>query len=240
MPDNITVDKVLKHDIYAKGNVNAYDGTFTNIKKTFTNGQRIGNVWSWIIRDGEVWYMMYLTPSDYNNFIGTYIKHDAAKIALPDLPGILEEIQKEKEQEDINKNGMLAHLAKKYAPWIVGGVVVAIAAPTLLNAGRKNINGMTSDQQNLAGIAVTAVAVYLLTRKKRKAGDLIIGDPYGGQFLDDEGNDITQGTNSTGNNKLEVVSVPAGSGNVNKLIEYIGPFEVAYKQPSNGIIAGMH
>ena len=235
MPDNIAVDKVVGHDIYAKATVDAYDGTFKNVKKVFTNGQLIGNVWSWVIHDGEVWYAFYLTPYDYNNFNGTYVKHDASKISLPDLPGILQEIQDKEDAEKRERLGTIAYYIEKYAPWIVGGVVVAVAAPAILNSGKRNVGAMTEDKKNLIGIAATGVLIYFLTKKKKPA-DIIIGDPYDGQFPDPITGELppTNQNESTNNNPGTVVVSPP-----QQLIQYVGPFAVSYKQ-SGGLIAGTH
>ena len=58
----ITADKLVNHDLYAKANVNALDSTFKNIAQSFTAGQRIGNIYSWIQgADGSIYYMIYLS-----------------------------------------------------------------------------------------------------------------------------------------------------------------------------------
>ena len=47
----VTADKLVNHDLYAKGNVEALDFTFKNVAKTITAGQRIGKQWTNILYD---------------------------------------------------------------------------------------------------------------------------------------------------------------------------------------------
>ncbi len=240
MPDTITVDKVLGHDLYAAANVNAYGSDLTTVKKTYSPGQLIGNVYSWIVKDGEVWYEYFLTPYDYNNFNGTFIKHDAAKLSLPDMPGILEEIAAKADQEKRERLGTIPYYIEKYMPWIVGGVVVAVAAPALLKSSNKNVSGMTEDQKNISGLLITAGVIYILSKKKKPA-DLIIGDPYDGKYLDDQGNDITLHTTAatgSGQGTMSVATGEAGGGAM--LIDHIGAFPVIYKQQGSGLISGAY
>ena len=68
----ITADKVVNQSIYAKGTVVAYDGTLKNKVATFSNGQLIGKVYSWITAtDGNIYWLVYLSPSDIKFFSST-------------------------------------------------------------------------------------------------------------------------------------------------------------------------
>jgi hypothetical protein len=232
MPDKLTVDKILNHNLYAKGSINAYNTPNGTVKKTFNSGELIGSVWSWVVRDGDIWYMFYLTPNDYSNFISTWVK-DQPNLYLPDAPQILQEIQDKKEQEDIAQNGIVAHLLKKYAPWIVGGVVVAIAAPTLLQSNNKKVNGMTEDQKNLAGLVGTAALIFFLTRKKVHGDTPIVGDPYDGTFPDPVTGELPPITHTDNTGTTNTVTSGAA-----QYINFIGPFPVSYK-PS-GLVSGAH
>ena len=73
---NITADKVVNHLMYAKNNVNAYEPGGKIVVKTFSPGQLIGNVYSYIEIGNDLYWMFYLTPADYNNFNAVYVKHD--------------------------------------------------------------------------------------------------------------------------------------------------------------------
>jgi hypothetical protein len=230
MPDTITADRVLGHNIYAKGSVTGYSYDLKTPKKTWSNGQLIGKVDSWYVSpEGNMYWTVYLNNNDYNTGYSTYIPHDGSKLSLPDLPGILDDIQRKADEEKKERLGTVAYYIEKYAPWIVGGVVVAVAAPVLFNAGRKNVSGMTQDQKNMAGIAGTALVIFLLTKKKKPAGIEI--EHFPGEFPDPNTGKLP-GQMSTGSEMVEVISGP-------QLIEYVGPFPVTYKKGA-GIISGCY
>lgn len=93
---------------------------------------------------------------------------------------------------------------------------------------------MTPDQKNLLGMAAVGVVIYLLTKKKKPA-DIIIGEPYDGQFPDPvTGLFPGQQSDSTGSNGSGQIVYSSGGG---QMIKYVGPFEVLYDQPS-GYMAG--
>jgi hypothetical protein len=128
---NITADKIIGHDIYAGGSIQALDKNFKP-GKAFTSGQKIGNVYSWIEQPGgALYWMVYETDQDYNNFNPIYIKHEPGKVLCPDLPGIIAEINRKKEAQAIDEKGALAYYAGKYLPWIIGAVALAIILPSL-------------------------------------------------------------------------------------------------------------
>lgn len=131
---SVTVDKLVNHNLYAKGTVKALDSTFKNVAKTFTAGQLIGNIYSWIQGSTGIYYMVYLTKADYDNFNPVYILHDASVLNVPDLPDILNQIEAEKKQAQIDKVGVVQYYLDTYLPYIVGAIVVAIVLPKILKA----------------------------------------------------------------------------------------------------------
>jgi hypothetical protein len=170
--------------------------------------------------------------------IPTWVK-DQPGLYLPDAPQILQQIQEKADQEKRDRLGVIPYYIEKYMPWIVGGVVVAVAAPALLKSSNKNVSGMSEDQKNLLGLGGTALLIYFLTKKKR-SGSLEIGDPYDGKFEDDAGNDITIHTDSTNvpGGNTGTVNAPAGQ---QMLIDHIGVFPVVYRnQQSGGLISGAY
>lgn len=103
---------------------------------------------------------------------------------------------------------------------------------------------MSPNDKNLLALAAVGIVIYIATRKKRKAGDLIIGDPYDGEFLDDHGNVIPK-VKTTANNQplLSFQDTGATQGQQQQggmLINYVGPFEVQYKTGSGNLISGMY
>lgn len=128
---NITADKIIGQDIYSKGNVQALNKNFKP-GKVFSKGQKIGNVYSYIENnDGDLYWMIYETQLDYANFNPIYVKHISGLVEIPALPGIIEELKRKKEAEELEKSGPVAFYIKKYLPYIVAAAVVAIVLPAL-------------------------------------------------------------------------------------------------------------
>ena len=128
---NIAADKIIGQDIFALANVQALNKNFKP-GKIFTKGQKIGNVYSYIENnDGALYWMIYETQSDYTNFNPIYVKHITGMIDCPALPGIIAEMERKKEAEELAQRGPVAYYLKKYLPYIVAAVVVAIVLPGL-------------------------------------------------------------------------------------------------------------
>jgi hypothetical protein len=132
--DTVNISKLINHDLYAKGNVNGYDSTLKTVTKTFRSGNYIGKIYSYIVRDGNIYYMLYLSDYDYNNFKPTFILHDPAIIDVPDLREILQQIKNEKETAAIKEQGAVQYYTSKYLPYLIGAIVLAIALPTIIKS----------------------------------------------------------------------------------------------------------
>jgi hypothetical protein len=131
----ISADKIVYHDLYASGNVNGYSlpNNSSHIIHTYKAGDKIGNVFSYVqATDGNVYWMVYANDNDFANFIPTYIKHDGTVLNVPDLPGIIQQIQDELQKQQIAQKGVVIYYLDKYLPYIVGGIVIAIALPAIL------------------------------------------------------------------------------------------------------------
>ena len=134
----VTADLIVNHGLYAKSNVDALDTTFKNIAKSFSPGEYIGNVYSWIQgNDGSIYWMIYLTPQDYNNFNPVYVKHIPGNLSVPDLPAILQKLDDERKSAEIAKNGVVSYYIGKYLPYIVGAAVIAIIFPSVVKGLKK-------------------------------------------------------------------------------------------------------
>jgi hypothetical protein len=134
---NVTVDKIVNHDLYANGNVSAFDSSLKTVVATFSAGQRIGNIYSWIERNGQLYYLIYLSKSDYDNFNPSFVMHDPSKLSVPDLPNILQQIADQKRAAEIEKKGLIPYYVETYLPYIIGAVVIAIALPTIVKTIKK-------------------------------------------------------------------------------------------------------
>ena len=219
----ITADKVVNQSIYAKGTVVAYDGTLKNKVATFSNGQLIGKVYSWITAtDGNIYWLVYLSPSDYTNFNAAYVKQ-SSNISLPALPGILEQIQLDQDKKKRDQLGTIPFYIEKYAPYLIGAVVIAVALPSLTQSlANKKVGNMNKQNEDLLTVGAAAVGIYLLTRKKR-TGSVIVHPLDPGEYVPDE---IQSNSNTTATN---VATVDPYYNNQQR-IQTIGIFPVIYEQ----------
>ena len=128
---SIAADKIIGQDIYALGNVQALNKNFQP-GRTFSKGQKIGTVYSYIENnDGDLFWMLYDTPNDFQNFNPIYVKHIKGLIDCPALPGIIAEIERKKQEQIIQEKGALRYYIEKYLPFIVAAVAIAIVVPAL-------------------------------------------------------------------------------------------------------------
>lgn len=172
MGANITADQIVNHNLVAKGTVNGYNLPGGTVTQTFAQGATIGNVYSYITdTNGNVWWMFYATPQDYDNQNPFYVKHDANLLDCPDLPGIMAQIAAAAEAAAIAQQGAIPYYLDKYLPWIVGGVVAAFVLPSLLKS--KNVSGMEKKNKNMLLIGGAAVVAYLLFIKKSTAATTV-------------------------------------------------------------------
>lgn len=128
---SIEADKIIGYDIYAKGSIQALDKKLQP-GKTFSAGMKIGNVYSYIDKiTGELYWMIYQTENDYNNFNPIYVKHTTGLLEVPELPGIIAELERKREQQAIEEQGAIQYYVKKYLPYIVVAIALAILIPSL-------------------------------------------------------------------------------------------------------------
>jgi len=195
MPPTITADLALDHALYAKAPVNKYKADLKTIKSTITTGGYIGKIYSWYIDNtGRLWWVFYDTPYDYANFNGSYVLHDGSKLSLPDLPGILQKIAEEREAKKKQDMGLISYYVEKYAPWLIGAGVVAIALPTVIGSAKAAVKrpAMSGMKKNDVGVAAvllfgTGILMAATSKKKKKPADIIISYPKDrGAFLTDE------------------------------------------------------
>jgi hypothetical protein len=130
----ITADLVVHHDLYAKTNVNGYDASLSRVKQTFTAGQLIGNIYSYIQSGSNVYWLVYVNSQDFANQNPTYILHETGKLDVPDLPNIVQAIADKQKQDQIDKVGIVQYYLDNYLPYIVGAIVVAIVLPKIIKS----------------------------------------------------------------------------------------------------------
>jgi len=127
----ITADKVIGKNLYSKGAVDLVSLPGGKVIKTIQSGGLLGNVYSYIVSNGIVYWQFYDT-----NKQPFYAKQDS-NVSFPGLDEVLKQIQSEAVANEIKEKGALNYYLQKYLPWLVGGVVVALVLPVLLKS-KKN------------------------------------------------------------------------------------------------------
>jgi len=162
----VPLGKLINTPIYANGNTYGYDYTYNNVKYNFKNGSYIGVLYSWTTDNkGNVYMMFYIKPEDYSMFEATYVPLNN-KINAPDLPAIKDQIKQEQEQ---NKPLVQQYL-DKYLPYIVGGIVVWLALPTITNE-LKNIKTKkigATQSNSLLTLVLIGGAYYVISKQQKQ------------------------------------------------------------------------
>jgi hypothetical protein len=127
----ITADKVIGKNLYSKGAVDLVSLPGGKVIKTIQSGGLLGNVYSYILSNGIVYWQFY---DIYKQPF--YAKQDS-NVSFPGLDEVLKQIQSEAVANEIKQKGALNYYLQKYLPWLVGGVVVALVLPVLLKS-KKN------------------------------------------------------------------------------------------------------
>lgn len=242
---NIPIDKVFNQKLYAKSRVTKLSSPGGSVVGIVEPGGLIGTIYSYVVKGSNVYWMM----EDIFGSQTFFVEHNPNNLNLPNKQQILNDIARQAEQQKMQDKGILQYNIDKYLPWVIGAGVAALVVPTLLNT--KKINGVKkrkSDTGKFVAVAAIAVGIYLLTKKKRKAGTPIVE-------VIDEGfvNQLEPGSVSTptpvkdansfiedsfGNlTPMTVVSQPTNTGGGGGYyagsegkIDYVGPFEVSYQQ----------
>ena len=169
MSVSATAADIVNQNMFAKQQTKVYGGDLKTVVATINPGGFIGKVYSYIVAtDGNIYWMFYLTPQDYANFKASYVKHNPATLSVPAYPGILEKLKEEQEEKEKEDKGLLSYYIEKYAPWIVGGVVVAVAAPTILNATRQSKPAVSGRNAELLGVLGVGALLYFVTKKQEE------------------------------------------------------------------------
>lgn len=124
----ISADRVVGKGLIAKVTIAKLNGTFNRIG-TFEKGEPIGNVYSYVMRDGKLYWMFYDTfDRPY------YVQHGEGRFVITDA--IKSEVKKQQaelkaeEAEELKKlKGELPYYLEKYGIWIIA----SIAGIVLLN-----------------------------------------------------------------------------------------------------------
>lgn len=112
-----TADKVIGKTLYARQPVQLFKYVGSESFKTLPTNSVIGVVWSWIVKDGSLYWVF-----EDNNKKFYYVKHDANKIKLAKESE--QEIKNIQEEEKLKQRGVIPYYIEKYGLWILGAIAV--------------------------------------------------------------------------------------------------------------------
>lgn len=117
MPE-ITADKIIGKTLYAKRQLDKLNSALQKIG-TFSAGQSVGVVYSYIVRGGQVYWM-------FNDVFGKpyLVKHDSN--AFQFSAGVQEAIERQKEEKEKElkeTKGAVPYYIEKYGKWVLGAFI---------------------------------------------------------------------------------------------------------------------
>ena len=199
----VTMGDIIGHDLYVKTTgktESGYASDFKTIAFSFSPGQLIGNVYSWYTdpATGKDYFMFYPSVADFENFTNPYFVINSNNLDCPDMPGILDKINK---QAAINAQanlqaaidaagGMIPYYFKKYGNIAIILIGASIVLPPILKSISKSKSvGATKKQTgSLLLLLLTAGVVMASTKKKQKLKGSVIVDPLSpGYYMQDNG-----------------------------------------------------
>ena len=112
--------------LYAKKNIDKLDLSRKKIGQ-FKSGDFVGNIYSWIERDGAIYWLF--KPTYGNDYL---VKHDPYGFKLTNeiRDAIeIEDAKREKEKQDLLKQekGAISYYIEKYGIWVLGAVLASVA-----------------------------------------------------------------------------------------------------------------
>jgi hypothetical protein len=171
--NGVPVGTLLNMPVYADSNLTAVkhfsDGTTQNIN--YSKGDFIGNLYSWYTdgNTGKSVLLFYLTDSDYNNFIYTTISVNV-KTKTPAAKEIAQNLA------DANKT-WYEKLIDKYAPYVVGGVVIWLAFPSIATGAKRLLSrnkSVSGFKDGVAPYLLVGGVAYILTYKSNAVENLSV------------------------------------------------------------------
>lgn len=111
-----TADKIIGRTLIAKQPVTLLNNMFKPIT-TIQTDSIIGVVWSYIQRDGQLYWQFKKSGNIFQ-----YVKHDANKIELSKADKA--ELKNIQETEKLKQRGVIPYYIEKYGLWILGAIAV--------------------------------------------------------------------------------------------------------------------
>jgi hypothetical protein len=129
MPE-ITADKIIGKTLYANKTIEKLNSSLQKIG-TFSNGQLVGIVYSYILRNGNVYWMFYDKSSN-----PYYVKHTSTSFSSKSggVSEAFEQVEREKENLAIQQKGKFAFYFEKYGKFVF---LYGIAAIVLVKIIKK-------------------------------------------------------------------------------------------------------
>lgn len=165
MSDLISINRIIGQSLYTKGAAvpkYSYPG---KVSGSIAGNTLIGVVYSYLIAaDGLYWMFNDAFNNPY------YVKQSTA-LDLPGKAAILAEAAAAADRKAREDKGIIQYNIDKYGKWIVGGVVVAVALPTILQAinqykNKKSLSGV-KDGGGLILLLFLGGMVYAYGKKRK-------------------------------------------------------------------------
>jgi hypothetical protein len=143
MAEPVSVRLMLDKSLYARTSTYGYhynlDTSYMSKNKfTITPNQFLGVIYSWVIKDGIIYLMVYKSAIDYQNANYDFIPIIGNNLYIPQLKEAVELDKKKKQMEaDVAKKetvGTVQFYVEKYGPWLLGAIVVVGVLPTLIKS----------------------------------------------------------------------------------------------------------
>jgi hypothetical protein len=81
--------------------------------------------------------MFYLSPFDFAAQNPSYVEYTQQSISVPKAQEIKDEIDRKKEEEKRNQMGDLNYYIQKYAPYVVGAIILSFLLPAINSIRKK-------------------------------------------------------------------------------------------------------
>lgn len=168
--DGVPITRLVDKEVYANGEAEAYDtyiGTNKKIIRKFSKGGFIGNLFSWVVGDGGIVYMMfyYYSLKTYKNEPMFVPIKNGKTFLIPSIKEVKQEIKDEIKDKENEQKSLLERTIDKYLPYIVGAIVFYFAFPSLQQAFRKKIAAIGSKEDSILIVGVAALLLVFITKK---------------------------------------------------------------------------
>lgn len=118
-----SADQIIGKKLYAKMPVKALNSALQETGQIFPAGRLIGTVWSYVIRNGVVYWII-------DKQSGFLIKQDATKLSLD--PQERKDLEIRQQQQQIKNKGAVPYYIEKYGKWLLIAGLASVAIRELI------------------------------------------------------------------------------------------------------------